>query len=287
MNDSKAYYYKKVAEALGYLEQNFTDQPELEQIADYVNISLFHFQKIFSEWVGVSPKKYLQFLSVNYAKELLKQNTLSATAYEVGLSGTGRLHDMFVNIEGMSPGEYKKGGRKLEIQYNFNESNFGNILVASTNKGICHIGFIDDEAAAVNDLSKRFPLAEIVQQENELQQSVLPIFNADWNKLEQIKLHLKATPFQLKVWEALLKIPRGSVSCYGEIAQQIGNPKASRAVGTAIGSNPIAYLIPCHRVIQANGNFGNYYWGSVRKKAMIAWEMSETNTVIDDEPTLF
>jgi AraC family transcriptional regulator of adaptative response/methylated-DNA-[protein]-cysteine methyltransferase len=286
MENSNSYYYKKVEEALLYLENNFTLQPNLEQIAQNVHTSPFHFQKIFTEWVGVSPKKYLQYLSVNHAKGLLKENTLSATAYELGLSSTGRLHDLFVNIEGMTPGEYKKGGKTLTINYIFADSYFGKILIASTDIGVCHIGFADDEILALADLKKRFPFAQINRQENANHQPVLSVFNADWNNLSTIKLHLKGTKFQLQVWNALLQIPKGRLASYGDIAEKIGNPKASRAVGTAIGNNPIAYLIPCHRVIQANGTFGNYHWGSVRKKAILGWEFATTDNLAPNEPDI-
>ncbi|NOQ24937.1 MAG: methylated-DNA--[protein]-cysteine S-methyltransferase [Bacteroidales bacterium] len=275
MENTKEYYYNKVANAIEYLESNFIKQPTLDDIAKQVHISPYHFQKIFTEWVGVSPKKYLQFLSIRHAKQILNHQTLAETANNTGLSGTGRLHDMFVNIEGMTPGEYKNGGKKLAINYNFSESYFGKILIASTTKGICHIGFSGEGKIAISDLSRRFPNALIYNRNDEIQNSALAFFNADWNNLSEIKLHLKGTEFQLKVWDALLKIPMGSLSTYGEIAQHIGKPKASRAVGTAIGNNPIAQLIPCHRVIQASGNSGQYYWGSVRKKAMIGWEAAK------------
>lgn len=279
MENTKQYYYNKVAETIKYLEENFTNQPSLNAIAEQVHISPFHFQKIFTNWVGVSPKKYLQFISLNYAKQILKTKNLAHTAYETGLSGTGRLHDMFVNVEGMTPGEYKNGGAKLDINYSFSESYFGKVLIASTAKGICYISFSEEEHDSLNALNDKFPNATILQRNDEIQNSALSFFNADWNQLSQIKLHLKGTAFQLKVWDALLKIPMGELSTYSNIAQHIGNPKASRAVGTAIGSNPIAYLIPCHRVIQASGNHGQYHWGTVRKKAMIAWEASKIITL--------
>lgn len=276
MENTKQFYYNKVAEAIEYIENNFVEQPNLNRIAAQVNISPFHFQKIFTKWVGVSPKKYLQFISLNHAKQLIGRQSLAETAFETGLSGTGRLHDMFVNIEGMTPGEYKNGGKSLTINYDFSESYFGKILIASTSKGICHIGFCDDENHSINELHNRFPNAALAKKNDEIQNSVLSFFNADWNNISKIKLHLKGSEFQLKVWGALLKIPMGSLSTYSKIAKQIGNPKASRAVGTAIGNNPIADLIPCHRVIQASGNSGQYHWGATRKKAMIAWEAAKT-----------
>ncbi len=196
-------------------------------------------------------------------------------AYETGLSGTGRLHDLFIKIEGMTPGEFKNGGVNLFINYSYAETPFGNILVASTPKGICYMAFADDEQQALIDLKQHFPKAHFKQMLDIIQQNALYIFTHDWSKLHQIKLHLKGTDFQLKVWETLLKIPMGDLSTYGSIAEQIKNPKASRAVGTAIGSNPVAFLIPCHRVIQATGTFGGYMWGPTRKTAIIGWEAAQ------------
>ena len=225
-------------------------------------------------------------MSVEHAKNMLKQNhsTVSDAAFETGLSGTSRLHDLFINIEGMTPGEYKNGGENLLINYSYAESPFGNILVASTSKGICHMAFADDEIAACNALQKKFPNATYRQMVDLIQQNALYIFTQNWNELENIKLHLKGTPFQIKVWETLLKIPMGQLSTYGEIAKVIENPKASRAVGSAIGDNPVAFLIPCHRVIQSTGNFGQYHWGSNRKTAMIGWEAAKNS--ISKEPNV-
>ncbi|MEO1050292.1 MAG: bifunctional helix-turn-helix domain-containing protein/methylated-DNA--[protein]-cysteine S-methyltransferase [Bacteroidota bacterium] len=278
MSEQEYLNYYRVAEAIAYIKDNFKSQPNLDEVADKVHLSPFHFQKMFTDWAGVSPKKFLQYISIEHAKSLLKrdQTTLFEAAYETGLSGTGRLHDLFVNIEGMTPGEYKNGGESLEINYSYAESPFGNLIVASTKKGVCHIAFTEDEKEALESLKRRFPQATYHQMLDMVQQQALYIFTHDWDKLEQVKLHLKGTEFQLKVWEALLKIPMGGLSTYGEIAQQIDKPKASRAVGTAIGDNPVAYLIPCHRVIQSSGQIGQYHWGSKRKTAMIGWEAAKT-----------
>lgn len=270
--------FNRIAEAISYIKANFKTQPGLEEIAEKVNLSPFHFQRLFSEWAGTTPKRFLQYISIGYAKEMLKDNhTLFDTALETGLSGTSRLHDLFVNIEGMTPGEYKNGGENLHINYSFAESPFGNIIVASTPKGICHIAFYDDEALALNNLQRQFPAAKYQLILDKEQQNALYIFNHDWSKLHQIKLHLKGTDFQLKVWEALLKIPMGKLSTYGTIARQLQNPNASRAVGTAIGDNPVAFLIPCHRVIQTSGALGGYHWGVDRKTAIIGWEAAQIN----------
>lgn len=270
--------FNRIADAIGYIKANFKTQPGLEEIAEKVNLSPFHFQRLFSEWAGTTPKRFLQYISIGYAKEMLKENqSLFDTALETGLSGTSRLHDLFVNIEGMTPGEYKNGGENLHINYSFAESPFGNIIVASTTKGICHIAFYDDENIALANLQRQFPAAQYQQILDKEQQNALFIFSHDWNKLHQIKLHLKGTDFQLKVWEALLKIPMGKLATYGNIAKKLKNPNASRAVGTAIGDNPVAFLIPCHRVIQSSGALGGYHWGVNRKTAMIGWEAAKTN----------
>src|SRR6476620_4733903 len=278
METQKIINYNRIAEAIGYLKGNFKEQPELDDVAQKVNLSSFHFQRIFKEWAGVSPKKFLQYLTVEYAKGILKQNnaTVFDAAFEAGLSGTGRLHDLFITIEGMTPGEFKNGGESLIINCSFAESPFGNILVASTAKGICYMAFADDREKALKDLHSRFPNARFRQMVDLIQQNALYIFTHDWKKLNQIKLHLKGTDFQLKVWETLLKIPMGQLSTYGNIATEIKNPNASRAVGTAIGSNPVAFLIPCHRVIQSTGLFGGYMWGPVRKTAILGWEAARS-----------
>jgi AraC family transcriptional regulator of adaptative response/methylated-DNA-[protein]-cysteine methyltransferase len=266
--------FDRIAEAITYIQDNYQSQPSLDEVAEKIHVSPFHFQRMFSEWAGTSPKKFLQYISLNHAKKMLKENqaTLFDTAHETGLSGTSRLHDLFINIEGMTPAEYKNGGKNLAINYSLAESPFGNAIVASTNKGICHLAFSDDDDQALATLQHQFPNARFQPKTDMLQQNALFIFTHDWQQLPQIKLHLKGTPFQLKVWEALLKIPMGQFSTYGSIAQQIDHAQASRAVGSAVGSNPVAFLIPCHRVIQSTGHIGQYHWGSTRKTAMIGWE---------------
>ncbi|CAG4993902.1 Bifunctional transcriptional activator/DNA repair enzyme Ada [Dyadobacter sp. CECT 9275] len=278
MSEQDIINYNRIAEAIDYIKQNFQKQPGLDELAEKVNLSPFHFQRLFTDWAGVSPKKFLQYISIEYAKQILKekQATLFDAAYETGLSGTGRLHDLFVKIEGMTPGEFKNGGENLSINYSYTESPFGNMVVASTPKGICYMAFADGEEKALADMKRHFPNAAFRQMLDLSQQNALYIFTHDWSKLNQIKLHLKGTEFQLKVWEALLKIPMGELSTYGKLAEKIQSPKASRAVGTAIGSNPVAFLIPCHRVIQSTGNFGGYMWGPIRKTAIIGWEAART-----------
>lgn len=274
--------YKRIAEAIDFLKLNYKDQPTLEQAAEQVNLSPFHFQRMFKDWAGVTPKQFLQYLSIEHAKTILKdkQATLFDTAYETGLSGTGRLHDLFIKVEGMTPGEYKNGGEQLHINYSFAESPFGTIIVASTAKGICYMAFADEGySIAFANLQRNFPNAAYTPILDLAQQNALFIFNQDWSKLHEIKLHLKGTPFQLKVWETLLKIPMGGLSTYSGIAAQINKPNANRAVGSAVGDNPVAFLIPCHRVIKSTGETGQYHWGSQRKSAMIGWEASKAFAV--------
>jgi len=281
MNEQESINYNRIAEAIAYIKSNFKQQPNLEEVAEQVHLSPFHFQRLFSEWAGTTPKKFLQYISVEHAKKLLKdqQATLFDTAFETGLSGTGRLHDLFVKIEGMTPAEYKNGGKNLHINYSFAESPFGNLIVASTLKGVCYMAFEDDEEKGLNNLKAKFPNAVFQRKLDLLQQNGLFVFQNDWSKLNEIKLHLKGTDFQLKVWETLLKIPMGQLSTYGNIAEEIGNANASRAVGTAIGRNPVAFLIPCHRVIQSTGNIGGYMWGETRKTAIIGWESAKIDTL--------
>ena len=269
--------YERIKKAIEFIRSNFQQQPDLDAVAKEVYLSPFHFQRLFKDWAGVSPKKFLQYISLQHAKKLLHQHTVSDTAFETGLSGSSRLHDLFISIEGMTPGEYKKGGEQLQINYSFAETPFGNIIVASTTKGICHLAFADDEKDTLQQLQSQFPNARFKQVVDTIQQNALFIFTQDWKDLSKIKLHLKGTPFQIKVWEALLKIPMGDVSTYSGIANTIKNPNASRAVGTAIGDNPVAFLIPCHRVIRSTGDFGQYHWGSIRKTAIIGWEAAKAN----------
>lgn len=271
-------HYQKIAEAIQFIQKNAISQPELDEVAKSVNLSPFHFQRLFTEWAGVSPKQFLQYITLQNAKSILSkpQTTLFDAAFEAGLSGTSRLHDLFVKIEGMTPGEFKNGGENIKIRYSFQRSVFGNYLIASTEKGICNLFFYDiPEEQIVSELKGQWNKADIIEQMDENQNRVIRFFDKTLSGHEKIKLHLKGTEFQIKVWEALLKIPEGRLSSYSDIADLIGQENASRAVGTAIGKNPIGYLIPCHRVIKSTGGIGEYRWGSERKMAMIGWEASK------------
>lgn len=280
---SSARDYRRIAAAIGYIADHFQSQPALEDIAAHVGLSPFHFQRLFSDWAGVSPKKFMQYLSLEYAKKKLREDQASVldTAYETGLSGSSRLHDLFVGIEAMTPGEYKQGGAGLVIRHSFADSPFGSVLVAATPKGICHMAFEENESAGLAQLKARFPAASYVAGTDAHQQAALQIFDKDWQVKSAVRLHLQGTAFQLKVWESLLKIPMGQLATYGTIAGQIGKPAASRAVGTAIGRNPVAFLIPCHRVIQSTGHIGGYMWGAARKSAIIGWEAAQTGEDAD------
>ena len=272
MND-----FYRIEQAISYIVENFREQPDLDDIARQIHLSPFHFQRIFKDWAGVSPKKFLQFISIGYAKKLLnEQKTLADVSFETGLSGTSRLHDLFIQVEGMTPGEYQRGGKNLHIHYSYAETHFGEILIASTEKGICHLSFVQEntDLGAV-DIRRQFPAAIFEQKTDLNQQLALRLFRDDWSDLSRIKIHLKGTPFQIKVWNALLQIPTGSLKSYQDIAFETGDSRASRAVGTAIGSNPIAYLIPCHRVITSSGRLGGYHWGIARKSAIIGWEAAQ------------
>lgn len=272
--------FKRITDAISYITENYKLQPSLFDIADSVSLSSSHFQRLFTEWVGISPKKFLQYISIKYAKKILadSRTSLFETAHQTGLSGTGRLHDLFVSIEGMTPGEYRNGGESLTISYNNYPSIFGEILLGSTAKGICYMAFADDKEATYSEMCKLFPRATYERRTDDVQKEAISIFTADWNDLPTIKLHLKGTRFQLKVWETLLKIPLGALSTYGDIARYLDNPGASRAVGSAVGDNPVSFIIPCHRVIRSSGALGGYHWGLDRKKALIGWEAHKLET---------
>ncbi|HZH97253.1 MAG TPA: methylated-DNA--[protein]-cysteine S-methyltransferase [Flavisolibacter sp.] len=268
--------YERIEAAIIYLKQNFKEQPGLDQVAEHVHLSSFHFQRLFKDWAGVSPKKFLQFLSIEYAKGLLNQKrSLSDVSFDTGLSGTSRLHDLFISMEGMTPAEFKNGGELLRIQYSFVRTPFGTAITAATTKGICHLAFVTEERVGIEKLQHRFPNASLIQQTDAIQQAALDFFTSDWSDLKKVKLHLKGTPFQLKVWQSLLRIPFGNIATYAATAAHVENINASRAVGTAIGSNPVAFLIPCHRVIKSSGITGDYRWGSNRKTAILGWEAAK------------
>lgn len=279
MTSQEQINYQRIERAIDYLRENLKNPPSLEALAQTVNMSPYHFQRMFTRWAGISPKKFTQFVRIEYAKSLLTQRRASImqTAHDIGLSGSGRLHDLFVNIEGMTPGEFKNGGANLVIHYQFADSLFGELLIASTAKGICHLFFVDDHQQALVQLKTRFPNATLKQASDSLQVDALSFFSNLKNTPNKLNLHLSGTAFQIKVWQCLLHIPLGQVATYGDIAEQVCSKKAARAVGSAIGKNPIAYLIPCHRVIRGDGQLGGYMWGGNRKRAVLGWEAAQVN----------
>lgn len=270
--------HDRITTAIEFLVKNYTCQPTLGEVADHVHVSPFHFQRMFQEWVGVTPKQFARYLSVEHAKQILKETraTLFDVVDQVGLSTTSRLHDLFVHIEGMTPGEYKNGGETLTINYSFAATPFGTVIIGSTEKGVCHLTFADrGEAEALERMKSSFPNATYRQYTDRNQQNALFVFTQDWSKPDEIKLHLKGTDFQLKVWKTLLQVPAGGLTTYSDLALKSGHERAQRAVGSALGNNPVVLLIPCHRVIQASGIIGNYRYGEERKNAIIGWEAAK------------
>jgi AraC family transcriptional regulator of adaptative response/methylated-DNA-[protein]-cysteine methyltransferase len=273
--------YPRIAQAIEYLEKHANTQPELSEVASAVGLSEYHFQRMFSRWAGISPKRFLQFLTKESAKDLLaKSENLLDTTYGVGLSSLGRLHDLFVTTEAVTPGQYKSGGAGLTIRYGLHDTPFGEALIGLTERGICHLGFVDSsEGDAIDALVLGWPQAKMIEDYIATAPLIEPIFDLSQRSRKPLHLHLRGTNFQLKVWEALLRIPPGAVISYQGLAEQAGHPGASRAVGTALGGNPIAVLIPCHRVIRKLGEFGNYRYGAIRKKALLGWEAANRQAI--------
>lgn len=288
--------YARIEEAIRYLELHAVSQPSLDAVAEHIGLSSFHFQKLFTQWAGVSPKRFLQYVTVEAAKRLLDESaTVLDTALEVGLSGPSRLHDLFVNAEAVTPGEFKGSGDGLEIRYGIHPTPFGDCLVATSSRGICALEFLGaknglaqdsvhyDTLPALAALKLRWRGATFVE-DSAPGARVLRRFahEAATRSREPLHLHLKGTNFQLKVWQALLAIPEGRLVSYGRLAGIIGSPGSARAVGTALGQNPIGFLIPCHRVLRASGEIGGYKWGVERKRALIAYEASMSRHSMDE-----
>lgn len=268
--------YQRVAQAIQFLEQNYQTQPSLEELAAELALSPFHLQRLFTQWAGVSPKRFVQYLTAEHAKSLLTNahSVLDAT-YATGLSSPGRLHDLLVATEAVTPGEFKQRGAGLQIAYGRHATPFGDCLLAVTGRGICQLLFVTEGGweQAVAELHDQWQAAALIADQTQTQPLIDQIFPVDGSDGQRsVSLLLKGTNFQLKVWKALLQIPAGAAWSYEDVAQAIGQPKAARAVGNAVGANPIAYLIPCHRVIRKSGIVDAYRWGSTRKKAMLVWE---------------
>jgi len=275
-------HYQLIEQAIQYIETNVHRQPELDEIASAIGLSEYHFQRLFTRWAGISPKRFMQFLTKEHAKDLLaRSENLLETTHQVGLSSLGRLHDLFVNTEAVTPGEYKSNGAGLTIHYGLHLTPFGKCLIAATERGVCHLSFVEtSEGNAIDTLVADWNQAKMIEDYRTTAPLIDRIFSTPTPDTP-LKLHLRGTNFQIKVWEALLNIPTGSLTTYEQIAAQIGNPNALRAVGTAVGHNPIAVLIPCHRVIRKSGEFGNYRYGPARKKALLAKEFALSGLTSD------
>ncbi|MEK6700598.1 MAG: methylated-DNA--[protein]-cysteine S-methyltransferase [Nitrospirota bacterium] len=266
--------YQRIEKAILFLEKNALRRPDLREIARSVNLSQYHFQRLFRRWAGISPKRFLQALTLERAKEALKSSgSLLDVTYGTGLSSPGRLHDLFVNIEAVTPDEFRKQGASLKIRFGFHPSPFGECLVAVTDRGISNLAFVPqgNRSKIISELKNQWKHAEVLEDPSATGPYADRIFNAV-KSADPLTLYLKGTNFQIKVWQALLKIPSGAVASYEDIARRIGNPNSVRAVANAVAHNPVAYLIPCHRVIRKTGAIGGYRWGGPRKKALLAWE---------------
>jgi len=266
---------QRIEGAIHFIEANFRRQPSLKEIAASVNLSEYHFQRLFRRWAGISPKRFLQFLTAEYARRLLEESrSVLDVAFDVGMSGPGRLHDLTVNVHAMSPGEVKSRGAGLTIRYGFHDSPFGECLIATTERGVCTLFFVadGDRSAVVNDLAERWRGATLDENRRATRPVAEKIFAASDSGRPSLSLFVAGTNFQIRIWQALLTIPPGMLLSYGDLATLAGRPGAVRAAGTAVGQNPISFLIPCHRVIRRTGAFGKYRWGDAKKRALIGWE---------------
>ena len=274
--------YERIERAIRFLEQNYQHQPGLKELARDAGLSEFHFQRLFRRWAGISPKRFLQYLTAGYAaRRLCASGSNLEVAYEAGLSGSGRLHDLFINLHAVTPGELKRAGAGLTIHYGFHPSPFGECLIGVTARGVCHLGFVSagENHDALAELAAEWPHARLAEAPRATRPVARRLFARSDNDAPNINLHVPGTNFQIKVWEALLRIPPGRVASYEDIARRIHAPRAVRAVANAVAHNPVAWLIPCHRVIRKSGMLGGYRWGETRKKALLAWEAARTEDV--------
>ena len=278
----RATDYERIERAIRYLEENYRQQPGLKELAQSTGLSEFHFQRLFRRWAGISPKRFLQYLTAGHAVRLLRESrTNLETAYDAGLSGGGRLHDLLVNLHAVTPGELKRAGAGLTIHYGFHPSPFGECLIAVTTRGVCHLGFVPPEGrrAALAEMTAEWPQAHFEEAPRITAPLARRLFARVNGNSPGIDLCVRGTNFQIKVWEALLRIPPGGVVSYEDLARHIHAPRAARAVANAVAHNPVAWLIPCHRVIRKSGALGGYRWGETRKKALLAWEAARTEGV--------
>ena len=268
--------YERIKKAIEFINSNVEEQPLLKDVAECIGLSEAHFQRLFSRWAGVTPKRYLQTITVEHAKKLLqKQKSVLDVSLSLGLSSSSRLHEHFIKLEAMTPGDYKTKGMGLDINYAAHNTPFGNMFIAVTKHGICKLSFIDESyEEELIRLKDEWLNANLIHSKTFTKSTIEAIFNIDKRKNNPLSILVSGTNFQIKVWKALLELPSASLSSYSDIAKIIGKPKAYRAVGTAIGQNPIAFLIPCHRVIQQSGKIGGYHWGEIRKHAIHAWEVA-------------
>jgi len=283
MND-----YERVANVIRFLDRHHTEQPDLHQLASAAGLSPFHFHRLFSAWAGVTPKDFLQCLTLEHVKHLLRNgDNVFDAALNAGLSGPGRLHDLCVTLEAASPGEMKNGGAGMQIEYGFAETPFGQALIAETKRGICHLSFVDGHGrnSARNLLTSQWPNAKLNRNDARIAELSAKIFTQVRDRASgpTLRAFVRGTPFQLRVWRALLRVPSGSLTTYGRLAQAIGQSQAARAVGSAVGANPIAFIIPCHRVIRETGALGNYHWDPIRKRAIVGWELLSPNSIGGEE----
>ena len=287
---------KRISRALGWLESNVKHQPTLDDLAAELELSPYHLQRLFTRWAGVSPKRFVQAVTVARARALLRDSQpILDASFEAGLSGPGRLHDLFVHVEAMTPGEYKERGAGVRIRYGRYESPFGPCLIAMTDRGICALEFIDEvmsgpgaEASwsledALESLRKHWPWAEFTEDRRVIEESGRLVFDRSVREGSdgEVRLHLKGTNFQVQVWRALLRVPEGCVVDYGGLARRLGKPTAARAVASAVGDNPVSVIIPCHRVLRRHGELGGYRWGLQRKLALLGWELAR-----EDQPPM-
>jgi AraC family transcriptional regulator of adaptative response/methylated-DNA-[protein]-cysteine methyltransferase len=276
--------WRRMGRAIRYLTEHYLDQPRLEEAADVVGLSPYHFQRVFTRYVGVSPKAFVAHLTLAHAKaELAKGASVLGAALDAGLSGPSRLHDLCLKVEAMTPGEYARAGQGVAIDYGFGPCPFGTAIVLATDKGVCGLGFGDDgeENAMLADMRERWPKATYRRDDARAAKRLRQIFASE--RTEPLPLYLMGTPFQVKVWEALLAIPSGHFSTYGTIASSLDNPNACRAVGAAVGRNPISWIIPCHRVLGSTGALTGYHWGVERKRAMLAVEAARLESGLNDQ----